>query len=289
MKICTKCKIETPDSEMIQGGKGCWCKACSREYTRRFRGTDRGRAYGTYEGMIERCYNSKKTRYEKYGGSGVTVCNEWLGDEGFNNFFTWYKKQPNSFNKHYQIDKDIICNSKGIKPHYYSPETCKFVNRSENQRNYSTLLKNNTSGYTGVTKDKNKKTWNFRLHRDILGNINRGGFLSSLEAAKSREALIVLYELNFKLENIGSSMMLKERPEEFTTFYKSSNYNCIYKYKKKYTSNIILNSGKRKSIGTYSTEKEASYARNNMINELSLSEINPISYLFGFGTIKKES
>ena len=32
MKVCTKCKVETPKSEMIAGGKGSWCKYCSKEY-----------------------------------------------------------------------------------------------------------------------------------------------------------------------------------------------------------------------------------------------------------------
>ena len=287
MKICTKCKVETPDSEMIQGGKGSWCKVCSKEYTRRFRGTDRGTAYNTYKGILERCYNPQATRYEKYGGAGISICSEWLGDEGFNNFFKWYKNQPNSSNQSYQIDKDVICNSKGIKPHYYSPETCQFIKRSENQRNYSTLLKNNTSGYTGV--NKNKDTWSFRLHREHEGNINRSGFLSALEAAKSRETLIIVHDLDFKLENVGSSMLLIERPDNFTTFYESSNYNGIYNFNNKYTSNLRLPDGKRKSIGVYLTEREAAEKRNCMIAELGLSELNPISYLFGFGPIKKES
>lgn len=288
MKICTKCKVETLDSEMIQNGKGSWCKQCSREYTQRFRGTPRGQAYNAYIGMLERCYNPKAKRYNKYGGSGITVADEWLGEEGFNKFFEWWSKQPNNLDPSYQLDKDILCNSKGIKPHMYSPDTCQFVSRSDNQRNFSTLLNNNTSGYTGVTKNKNGITWDFRLHREHSTNINRSGFRTALEAAKSREALIISNDLNFKLEHVVSSMDLNERPADFNYFYASSNYNCIRKAKGKFTGVVNLSDGTRKSIGTYLTEREAASKRNELIHSLNVLEFNTLSYLFGYGVITKE-
>lgn len=290
MKICTKCKIETPKSMMIQGGEGSWCKQCSKEYTQRFRGTERGKAYNTYYGMLNRCYEPSSTRYSKYGGAGVTVCAEWLGDKGFDNFFIWYQMQPNSSNNSYQIDKDVICNSKGIKPHYYSPETCQYVSRSENQRNYSSLLVNNTSGYTGVTLNKDGVSWDLRLHREHAGNITRSKFSSALEAAKARETFIVVNELDFKLEYVGSTMDLSEAPKEPYTFYSSSNYSMIRKVAKsgKYTGTIKLLNGARKSIGTHFTEREASEAYTKLVHQLGVEHINKPSRLFGFGSITKE-
>lgn len=290
MKICTKCKIETPKSMMIQGGEGSWCKQCSKEYTQRFRGTERGKAYNTYYGMLNRCYEPSSTRYSKYGGAGVTVCAEWLGDKGFDNFFIWYQMQPNSSNDSYQIDKDVICNSKGIKPHYYSPETCQYVSRSENQRNYSSLLVNNTSGYTGVTLNKDGVSWDLRLHREHVGNITRSKFSSALEAAKARETFIVVNELDFKLEYVGSTMDLSEAPKEPYTFYSSSNYSMIRKVAKsgKYTGTIKLLNGARKSIGTHFTEREASEAYTKLVHQLGVEHINKPSRLFGFGSITKE-
>ena len=201
--------MKTPESEIIQGGQGSWCKKCSREYVQRFRGTERGKAYNVYRGMLERCYNPKATRYLKYGGAGVIVCDEWLGEEGFNNFFSWYQSQPNAENASYQLDKDVYCNANNIKPHKYSSETCQFISREENQRNYSTLLVNNTSGYTGVTK--NKKSWCFRLTRTNGNNINKSGFKTALEAAKAREAYIIAYSMNFKLEHVGTTMCLQRK------------------------------------------------------------------------------
>lgn len=261
-----------------------WCRQCSKEYSARFRATDRGRAYDVYRGMLERCYNPKATRYEKYGGAGVVVCNEWLGDEGFNTFFEWYKLQPIMQDKSLQLDKDVYCNDNNIKPHKYSPITCQFISRSENQRNYSDLLRNNTSGYTGVTLNKNKITWNFRLHIEGSTNINRGGFTTALEAAKARETCIIANHLNYKLEHVGSCMLLTEKVDNYT-YYSSSNFNNIRKVDERYTGVVTLYNGKRKSIGRFSTEREAATVRNELIHSLNVSNLNSLSHLFGYGKL----
>ena len=286
MNTCSKCKIDTPLSMMVQNGKGYWCKECSKDYSRRFRGTPRGKAYIIYNGMLTRCYDTKSSRFNKYGGAGITVDKGWLGEDGFNIFFEWYKKQKNNDNKNYQLDKDIICNKNNIKPHIYSPNTCMFISRSKNQRNYSTLLINNTSGYTGVGLNKNGITWNFRLHREHNSNISRSGFISALEAAKSRESCIVANSLDFKLEHVGSSILLTDKIDGYT-YYGSSNYNNISLVKNKYTGVIRLFNGKRKSIGLHLTERTAAETRNNMILSNNVSELNTKSYLFGFDKIIK--
>lgn len=42
------------------------------------------RAYESWSGMKQRCFNPKKERYPLYGGRGITVCERWLK---FDNFF----------------------------------------------------------------------------------------------------------------------------------------------------------------------------------------------------------
>ena len=39
--------------------------------------------YASWNNMIARCYRPKTNRYERYGGIGITVCEEW---KDFNNF-----------------------------------------------------------------------------------------------------------------------------------------------------------------------------------------------------------
>ena len=42
-----------------------------------------------YNQMKYRCFNCKFKGYKNYGGRGITVCDEWLGEDGFINFYNW--------------------------------------------------------------------------------------------------------------------------------------------------------------------------------------------------------
>ena len=41
-----------------------------------------------YLGIKQRCYNPNNQNYHNYGGRGITMCDEWLGEHGFENFRT---------------------------------------------------------------------------------------------------------------------------------------------------------------------------------------------------------
>ena len=84
-------------------------------------------------------------------------------------------------------------------------------------------------------------------------------------------------------------MDLSEAPIETYTYYGSSNYSMIRCIGSgKYTGNIKLLNGTRKSIGIHSTEYIASNVYNTMIAQLRVEQINKPSILFGFGPITKE-
>lgn len=50
---------------------------------------ENGRLYNVYRGMIKRCYLKSNNAYRNYGGRGITVCDEWRGQHGFENFQEW--------------------------------------------------------------------------------------------------------------------------------------------------------------------------------------------------------
>lgn len=50
-------------------------------------------------------------------------------------------------------------------------------------------------------------------------------------------------------------MNINEKPYENFTYYGSSNYSMIIKKREKFTGTVRLLNGKRKSIGSYNTEK----------------------------------
>lgn len=89
--------------------------------------------------MITRCYNTKHKEYDKYGAKGITICDEWIGDKGLDNFYEW--AIANGFNgekdsKGYNVlSIDRIDNNKG-----YSPNNCRWATRQQQARNKSTTI-----------------------------------------------------------------------------------------------------------------------------------------------------
>lgn len=82
--------------------------------------------YSTYYGMKTRCYNENHESYKHYGGRGISVCDEWLGKNGFLEFNKWAIE--NGWNEGLTIDR--IDNDKG-----YSPSNCRWVKHAEQVKN----------------------------------------------------------------------------------------------------------------------------------------------------------
>ena len=84
------------------------------------------RLYRIYRGMWERCYNKNVSQYPRYGGRGIHICEEWLGEKGFENFREWASTHG------YQDDLSIdrIENEKN-----YSPDNCRWVSNKTQQNN----------------------------------------------------------------------------------------------------------------------------------------------------------
>lgn len=68
------------------GVKSCGCIV--RNQLRKH-GKSKTRLYQIYCGMKERCNNQNYKSYKHYGGRGITICPEWLGKHGFENFAKW--------------------------------------------------------------------------------------------------------------------------------------------------------------------------------------------------------
>ena len=80
-----------------------------------------------YANMKQRCYNPKSKDYKNYGGRGIQICSEWLEPKiGIKRFQEW--SLNNGFESSLEIDR--VDNNGN-----YEPDNCRWVTRSENQKN----------------------------------------------------------------------------------------------------------------------------------------------------------
>ena len=107
------------------------------------------RLYNIYNNMIMRCTNKKAINYSRYGGRGITVCEQWLKRGGNLDFFKW--AENNGYEENLSLDR--IDNDKG-----YSPENCRWTDlrtQGKNKRNNIYLTFN---GKTQILEEWSRET-----------------------------------------------------------------------------------------------------------------------------------
>lgn len=128
--------------------------------------------------IVRRCSDKRRWNYKYYGAKGITVCDEWLND--FLAFKEWAIKT--GYKKGLSIDR---IDNKGN----YTPENCRWVDRHTQCANRN-KRSDNTSGYTGVTFYKKRKTWIAYL---CMNGKNKylGSFKTKEEAKERRNSYIL--------------------------------------------------------------------------------------------------
>ncbi len=76
--------------------------------------------------MKTRCYNPRGSNYDRYGGRGITICDEWLSD--FKIFYDW--SVLNNYSDELTIDR---INNDGD----YEPSNCRWTTMQTQSRNRS--------------------------------------------------------------------------------------------------------------------------------------------------------
>lgn len=79
--------------------------------------------YGPWREMKKRCTNPKAKHYDKYGGRGIKVCDEWM--HSFAAFFAYMGPRPSPDHSVDRIDNDGN----------YEPGNCRWATRFEQQAN----------------------------------------------------------------------------------------------------------------------------------------------------------
>ncbi len=115
-------KDKSTDDGFRHTCKVCAIKTANKSWENRFVKSDG--LLGVIHSMKLRCYNKNHVSYHRYGGRGITICDEWLHDH--EKFFEWANE--NGYKKSLQLDR--VDNDLG-----YSPDNCRFVTCAENSRN----------------------------------------------------------------------------------------------------------------------------------------------------------
>lgn len=102
-------------------------------------GHSNSRLYRIYNNMKSRCYKKYAEEFENYGGRGIRVCNEWLGEDGFINFYNW--AYSHGYSEELTIDR---INNDGN----YEPDNCRWV---------TMMVQNSNSRHTHMLEYKGTK------------------------------------------------------------------------------------------------------------------------------------
>ena len=92
---CVCGKETIVESSKLKGGYTKSCGCLNNENRKRHinelttHNMSNTKLFDVWCSMRSRCENRKNKSYKWYGAKGVRVCDEWIGKDGFQNFYNW--------------------------------------------------------------------------------------------------------------------------------------------------------------------------------------------------------
>ena len=146
---------------------GCYTKLRVSQ-THKTHGLSRNRIYKIWTSMKHRCYDENDIGFFRYGGAGISICDEWK--DNVVSFYEW--AMTNGYKEGLAIDR---INNKGN----YEPSNCRWVTmavQNQNQtttkihpdqiddirkdsRSHSEIARDYGVNQSTITRIKNSKTW----------------------------------------------------------------------------------------------------------------------------------
>jgi len=177
--VCTcECgKTHTIRSDSLTSGKTTSCGCAKKDQDRinlimahrhKKSGT---RLYTIRNGIISRCHNQNVVCFERYGGRGIKVCDDWRNSP--ESFMDW--ALSNGYNDDLSIER---IDSNGN----YEPSNCKWATVKEQSNNRRSTVKITINGET-----KSMKTWCHDLglnYGTVNSRYNRGVSMERLFSEK---------------------------------------------------------------------------------------------------------
>ena len=136
-----RCQCECGNVCEVNGGRlgiSTMSCGCLKSEAHRTHGESQSRLYNIWTLIKRRCNNPNTPNYDKYGGRGIKVCDEWLQYEAFRDW-----AMQNGYSVELTIDR---INNNGD----YCPENCRWATHSQqvNNRNPYGII-----NYDGITID----------------------------------------------------------------------------------------------------------------------------------------
>lgn len=128
--------------------------------------------YRIWQGLKNRCLNSKGRDYKYYGGRGIKVCDRWR--DSFLNFYEDMGERPEGTS----LDRIDVNGD-------YNSDNCRWVNNIIQARNKRTPV-NNKSGVRGVYVHKKSNKWIANIYVNNK-RIYLGVFSEKEDAVKARK------------------------------------------------------------------------------------------------------
>ena len=151
--------ITTTDNLRSGDTQSCGCYNKERTVqTHQKHGLRYKKLYAVHQSIKARCYNKNNKQYKDYGGRGIVVCDEWLGEHGAENFIKW--SLSNGYANNLTIDR--IDNDKG-----YSPNNCRWTTPKEQGNN---TRRNHYITYNGETHTLSQWAEILNLNRATLNS-----------------------------------------------------------------------------------------------------------------------
>lgn len=147
--ICDCGNLSTVAGKHLRTGHTQSCGCYKTEQTiKRFsvHGKTRSKVYNAWCNIKERCYNPNSTAYERYGGAGVIMHEEFIWS--FQSFYSEVGDPPDETNE-WSVDR--VDHTKN-----YEPGNLRWATHNQQAQNRG-MQSNNSSGYTGVSFMDNGK------------------------------------------------------------------------------------------------------------------------------------